>query len=255
MSEYDISKQFESIEAIVEEQKQYFQQSELVKPLRSHEMLLGRVSLKFTTSPSLYRGFPAKVLDNPKTDSMTVLLDEPTISDMVEEYAKPNALTHKDLVRLYVGTGFANLVILQALTTARRKRMHQFFEALSEPLKLYSCTLDSKVFDDRGADETARRIVSDGHAQTARVNALRLRTGMFIETQPEPEPIRKNLETTFQAELQQEFDGKPQYFKTVGLFDATDSQVEGAFANNVENMVGLAFPMQKNEIRSLTTIL
>lgn len=255
MRERNISEQFECVQALVEEQKQYFLQSELITPLRSQEVLLGKTALSCTTSPSLYRGFPAKILDNPKTDTLTVLLDKPTVVDMVEEYAKPNKLTDSDVVRLYVGTGFANLVILQAVTTTRRKRMQEFVKELSEPQKLYARTLESPVFDDLDADETVRRIVSDGHAQTARVNALRLRTGMFIETQPESKLMRKNLENTFQEELSQLFNGKPQYIKAAGLFDATPSQAESAFANNVESMIGLAFPMQYDEIKSLITIL
>lgn len=255
MSELRIWENEGRMTELVEEQKRLFSESDLIKPLRSRELLLGSTALSFVASPSLYRGIPAEVIDNPKTDTLSVLVDEPTVEDLVDEYSRPEVLSEEDVLRLYVGTGFANLLIRHSLGPIRPSRIQKFAEELSQPQGFYACTMASEIFDDKQADETARTIASDNHEQTARVNALRLRTGMFIEVQLDPADMRRNVGKAFQEGLKGVFTGKETYLETVGLFGKAEHEAKDLHANTVETLMGLSFPMNKKEVKHMIGII
>jgi len=237
---------------VIDEQLEYFKNNELVGRLPAIDLLQSQVVLSCVESPSLYRNFSAKFIDNPKADSLTVLIDTPTLADMAEEFSHPEGLNQDDIKRLYIGTGIANLLIVGSFAGAGSvKRMNKFAEALSESQGLYARTMDSSIFDSIQADETARDIAAEGHVQTAHVNATRLTAGMFIEVQPETGKVRARLERTFQDELSSLFTGKQIYIQSIGLFNVEVKAAKDMYSNNVEVLLGLSFPMRKDEVKAL----
>lgn len=240
----------------INEQKRLLHDNELTSCLRAGELLLGAVALKCVISPSLYRGFPTKIIDNPKTDSLSILVEQQTLEEYVEAYAHESMLSAHDITRLLIGTGFARLLVLHSLKPPTRvAMMRRFLEALSEPQQFYNRTMESRIFDNAMADETARRIVIDGHDITVSVNAGRLMTGMFIEVQPDASKLRTKIESTFQEELQEAFDGKQIYLRTIDPFIKDTNMAENMYVDTVTQLMGLSFPMATDELQPLVKLL
>lgn len=240
---------------LAEGQRQFFAESELIKPLRAAETLLGAVALSHTKSPSLYKGFPADVKDNPSLDNFTVFVDQPTVEDLIIDHSSEGGLSPEGLVRLYIGTGIARMLIFNSIAPMRGKSTEKFLANLSESNGLYDRTMGSRLFDDVGADKTVQQIVTEGHVQTASVNALRLSVGMFLGVQPDAEIIRTQVEATFQEALSGLLDGREVYLSTVGLFDVTEPEAQAVYSNSVENMLALSFPMRNPEVEKSIKIL
>ena len=245
----------DAVQSLAEEQLQLFRNSRLFSNMRAIEVLGGTLSVECVASDVLYKGFPAKVTDNPKSDKLTVLIDVPTVVDMFREYSGSNELSEQDMARYYIGAGLANLLTRSSLSPSRFKALQAFTMTLTEANGLYGRALDSPIFDDFNADEAVRTIVSEGDIQTSRVNAARLITGMFFEVQPNPTATRTHYESVFQKILKSTFQAEELYKETVGLFGVAPTEAEELHTNTIEFLLGISFPMLKPEIKKILAII
>lgn len=263
MSDIPIWKNDARMNELVEEQRALFISSKLLHQLPSIGLLESTVETRFMNSPSLYRGIPAEIIDNPNQDTITALIDRPTVEDMVEEFVQPDALCEEDVLRLYVGAGLSSLLILNSLRPTRVSRVKRFYDILIEkyvaelcdPPGMFVMSMGEKLFDEKSAGEIVNEVARDGHAHTARINSTRLITGMFIEVQPQPESMREAVSTAFQGGLSGLLDGKTTYLKTVGLFGVSDDDAKDIHLDTIETLMGLSLPMAKKEIQGIVRIL
>lgn len=254
-SEQNIGK----IEAIVEEQKSYYLKSAITNQLESAEILGATTIIQLVEDEKYYKGVSAELEDNPKQDTLTFNIEVPTVEDLADDFASPEGLSQEDILRLYVGMGIGSMLIVNSLrpTRIRNKfeKMENFFATLSRSQGIYARSMESRVFKSLQADEAASMISTDGHDQTARVNALRLQTGMFVEVQPDPKKMRQKVTKTFEDGLEALFEGKELYVATLGLFNVGEQQAKKHHTNTVETLMGLAFPMTRRETRDTLNLI
>lgn len=243
------------LQTLAEEQLQLFRSNRLFTNMRAVEVFGGNLDVECVATDDLYKGFPAKVTDNPMSDKLTILIDVPTIVEMVSDYTESDELNEQDMAKFYIGAGLANLLTRSSLSPSRFKALKSFTSTLTEANGLYGRALDSPIFEDFNADESIRTIVSEGDVQTSRVNAARLITGMFFEVQPNPATTRTRYETVFQKTLKSAFQAEELYKENVGLFGVAPAEAKELHTNTIEFLLGISFPMHKSEIKKILAII
>lgn len=260
---------------IVERQTEWLATT-LSRDPEAAEAFMQSMDYKIVADEELFCVFPGKLEVNHQGTERTVLIDDPTIAQLVDRFALSHRVTEPELIELYVGTTIAAHILKNRIKEQIPIRYKRLVNMLVDPDSIFAAIRTSTMFNATHRQDLKQGLMQSSVERLGNINMLRFAFGMLYLEADNPtrkssaEQVDESRENRtmnlFQDGLARSLSLKPVYQRLGSIVADSMNETGGSmdaqhlgdkvFADSVREFeLAACFPMSFTEIHSILRTL